>query len=602
MAVTVATGILPFHWSAPPHVSATAQLAALPQTIPDPSGADFASASVPIDARFQAYYATHAGATTLGPALTLALPQVRGWLQVFAEGALFLPGDSPARVPMHPPEAREAALALTRLAAAGTADPATGVISLPLLPVLIAAGSQVPIGGADSGLTYADLRRAIAQANPPPASSRSGAAPALMAAGLLLGPAPTAPQKHPVAAIFRQALMDPAFAPDGWRQDFGRALTGVLSATAGPAGQRMVISVQVFQRQALLSTRPLRPGSLDAPGATVTRLPLGLDFLRTFGPPEVPLTHTVRAWTTAATALLAQPGAADGAVAHVGPAFPLSLTGDTAWVQGALWYAATWRGAAAVAWLPAESVGLSDPGGGPATAAMDALAPDLAAYLDGLGDRVGVTVYDVSRGITYQYNGDGAFIVASSVKVPIMLALLTQLEAQQREPDDNEMSLLTTMIENSNNDSAQVLYEEIGDAPGLSAFMQSVGISGLSASSGTWGWSTITPTAMVQLLARLQAGTILTAADRALALNLMENVESDEQVGVGTMAPAGATVALKDGWVNEPDGLWAMNTSGIVTVGDETYIIAVYTGEGDTLDDGWAIAEHVCDAVARALT
>jgi beta-lactamase class A len=131
--------------------------------------------------------------------------------------------------------------------------------------------------------------------------------------------------------------------------------------------------------------------------------------------------------------------------------------------------------------------------------------------------------------------------------------------------------------------------------------MQSVGISGLSAASGAWGWSTITPAAMVQLLALLQGGKILTPADRALALSLMQNIESDERVGVGTMAPAGATVALKDGWVNEPDGLWAMNSSGIVTLGGETYIIAVYTGEGNTLDDGWAITEHVCDAVARAL-
>jgi hypothetical protein len=78
-------------------------------------------------------------------------------------------------------------------------------------------------------------------------------------------------------------------------------------------------------------------------------------------------------------------------------------------------------------------------------------------------------------------------------------------------------------------------------------------------------------------------------------------VESGEQAGVGTMAPAGETVALKVGWVNELDGLWAMNSSGLVIVGGETYIIAVYTGSNASLDDGWAIAEHVCEAVARAL-
>jgi beta-lactamase class A len=615
LVLEILTGTTFVQRAAPRRVSAADRLAALPQTAPDPDGAVFAGQSVPTDALFQAYYAAHAGATTLGPALTPALPQVGGWLQVFTNGALFMPGDSPARMPRHRLEARDAAEAFAHLVAAGTVDVATGVVALPLLRALIAAGSQVPIGGVDSGLTYADLRRALYLANPPPAGVRRGGAAVMMGMSAGMGPgsadAPpagatpgatsSAPRAYPVAPVFRNALMNPVFAPDGWRGDFGSALTGVLSATAGPVGQRVIISVQVFQRQALLSARPLGPTSMNAPTASVTRLPVGLDYLRTFGPPAIFLAHTLGAWTTGASALLAAPGAADSAVAHVGPAFPLTLTGETAWVSGGLWYAVTWRSAAVEAWLPAGAFTLSNPGG-VVTAAMDALSPDLAAYLAGLGGRVGVVVEDVSRGITYSYNGDAGFTVASSVKVPIMLALLTQLEALHRGPNGDEMSLLTTMIENSNNDSAQALYEEIGDAPGLSAFMQSVGISGLNAASGAWGWSTISPAAMVRLLALLQGGQILTPADRALAFNLMENVESDERVGVGTMAPSGAMVALKDGWVNEPDGLWAMNSSGIVMVHGETYIIAIYTGEGATLDDGWAITEHVCDAVARALT
>jgi beta-lactamase class A len=617
LALEVLTGTTFAQATAPRRPTIAEQLAALPVTLPDPSGAAFVGQSVPTDPRFELYYTTHAGATTLGPALIPALPQAGGWLQVFTAGALFLPGDSPARVPLHPPDARQAALMLARLVAAGTVDQATGVVALPLLGALIAAGSQVPIGGADSPLTYADLRRAVYLANSPPGGTWHNTAGRMMIGGLslgagtvaaLTGPAPDAtPDRsstHAVAMLFRNALLNPGVAPDGWRQDFGNALTGVLSTTAGPADQREGISVQVFQRQALLSTRPLAPGARDdASSVTVARLPIGLDYLRTFGPPAIPLAHPLRAWTIATAALLAQPGAPpDTAVAHVGAAFPLTLTSETAWVGGTLWYGATWRGAVAEAWLPAGAFTLSDPGAGTANAAIDALSPDLAFYLDGLGGRVGVAVYDVSGGVSYQYNGDAEFTVASSVKVPIMLALLTQLEAQQRAPNGDEMSLLTTMIENSNNDSAQALYEEIGDAPGLSAFMQHVGISGLSAASGAWGWSTITPTAMTRLLTLLQGGKILTPADRALALNLMENIESDERVGVGTMAPPGATVALKDGWVNEPDGLWAVNSSGIVTVGGETYIIAVYTGQGETLQDGWAITERVCDEVARALT
>ena len=88
---------------------------------------------------------------------------------------------------------------------------------------------------------------------------------------------------------------------------------------------------------------------------------------------------------------------------------------------------------------------------------------------------------------------------------------------------------------------------------------------------------------------------------RAQALNLMENIESDQQAGIGDTAPVGSTVAMKDGWVPGPDDLWAMNTSGIVTVGKETYILSVYTQEQASLDDGQAIARHVCSTIASLL-
>jgi beta-lactamase class A len=237
-----------------------------------------------------------------------------------------------------------------------------------------------------------------------------------------------------------------------------------------------------------------------------------------------------------------------------------------------------------------------------ASVGFDALDPGLASYLAGLGGRVGAVVYDVTHSITYQYNPGNSFTVASSVKVPIMLALLTKLEAQRREPNGNEMSLLTTMIENSNNDSAQALYEEIGDAPGLAAFAEQVGISGLKPLRGAWGWSTITPQAMVSLLSLLQQGKILTSAHRALAMSLMEHIEVDQRTGVGSTAPPSAIVAMKDGWVPAPDGLWAVNTSGIVTIGPETYIISVYTLDDPDLGAGWAITEHVCGAVAQLLS
>ena len=104
--------------------------------------------------------------------------------------------------------------------------------------------------------------------------------------------------------------------------------------------------------------------------------------------------------------------------------------------------------------------------GSPIWSSFAPLSSSLASYLAGQGSHVSAVIFDVTGNRYYLYNVPKQFYMASSVKVPIMLTLLTQLEQQGREPNAEEMSLLTTMIENSNNDSAQALFDEIGGAPG----------------------------------------------------------------------------------------------------------------------------------------
>ena len=210
-------------------------------------------------------------------------------------------------------------------------------------------------------------------------------------------------------------------------------------------------------------------------------------------------------------------------------------------------------------------------------------------------------VYDVTHRRYFSYGAPGQFIAASSMKVPILLAFLNTIEQQGRGPTDGERGLMTTMIENSNNDSATALYNEVGGAPGVAAYMQRIGVSGLSVNPKAWGWSLISPWTMVNLLTLLNAGAILTPQDRTLALTLMENVEADERVGVGDTAPPGATVAMKDGWVIGPDGLWAVNSSGIVTTRGETYIIAAYTQGQPSLGAGQSTIRQICATVAARL-
>jgi hypothetical protein len=311
------------------------------------------------------------------------------------------------------------------------------------------------------------------------------------------------------------------------------------------------------------------------------------------------------AWTNQAVALSAAAGDETSVTVHLGANFPLTLTAQSS-AAGSLWYRATSQtpGRLAVGWLPASSVTFLEPAGR-ASAGMDALDLDLAAYLNGLGQRIGVDVFDVTRGVDYTYNSDLPFYAASSMKVPIMLALLGQLNGRHREPTTDQISLMTAMIENSSNDAATELYEEIGWQRGMRQFMEGVGIGGLYAEVPTigWGHSTITPAAMVALLAGLHNNTILGDDDRAFALRLMRHVESDQRVGVGDSSPAGATIEMKDGWTSAADeaGPYVMNSSGIVTLGAETYIIAVYTSRNQSYPEAFDIARHVCKVVGEKL-
>lgn len=561
--------------------------------------------SIPLDLSvsplFSSYYTLHSGATSLGVPLTAAFETEYGWLQFFASGALLLP----VLQQKHAPDANDPQpqAVWIELIDAGVRDQDTGILRLPLLQALLSVGSLVPVFEGSS-LTYADLRKATAFSSMVVApvddrhivSLQTGIADIFVPEGARSQRAVGHLVPLPIWNYIHRADVS----PDGWGADFGTPLSEALPLSVTINGSVHHLMIQAFWGDAVV----LDLSSLDATGQPqVSRLETGSAYLRTVGPPAAMPAALQQAWSLGDTVLLEAPGTGQQE-AHIGQDFPLLLLGDASWNSGTLWYRVRWTtpGGSFDGWIKASAITFTSPGSVPAWASIDALSPDLAAYLASEAGNVGVAIYDVTHQRYYVSNADSQFITGSSIKVPIMLTLLDQTESQGREPDSNEMALLTTMIENSNNDSAAALfYGEIGGAAGVGSYLQSIGINNLNLDADAFGWSLITPLAMVTLLTKLYEGSILTAEDRNLALSLMEQIESDQQVGVGDTAPAGATVAMKDGWVIGPDGLWNMNSSGIVTLGSETYIIAVYSQGQNSLDDGHAIVQHVCGAVAALL-
>lgn len=540
---------------------------------------------------FEGYYQKHNGKTSLGAPITTAFPTNRGWLQFYSLGALFLPDKQQS-------ELEGAKDVVAGLISTGVTDRSTGVERLSLLPSLLNAGSQVPIGGQGSSLTYVNVRRMMSSSllTKHAVSSPSLSKNVFVKMGTFLG--------QEVGHFIPQSLwtyMNRAdVSPDSWVKDFGLPETEVISFTAKKDGQLHHMQIQVFERDALL----LDQDALDASGQPVVqRVTSGLDYLNTLGGPDIAVKTQQTVWAQGISPLLSLP-AKGQEVAHVGENFPLTLLGEAQWQSGMLWYHVQWSApkTSGNGWITASAVSYNSPSSMLSHASVDVLSSDLGKYLSQNGDRVGVAVYDMTRQRTYTYNGNIPFAMASSMKVPIMLAFFDKLESQGQEPDDDQMQLLTTMIENSDNDSASSLFfDELGGAEAITNYLQKIGVAGLTPDGDSWGYSTITPQTMVTLLTLLQQGKILTPYDRSIALNLMRNVETDQQVGVGDTTPQGASVALKDGWVVGPDSLWVMNSSGIVTRGKEIYIIAVYTQRQNALEDGQSIVRRVCKTIADKL-
>jgi hypothetical protein len=554
------------------------------------------TSQIPVDSAISGYYLSHAGAATLGAPLTPAFPVAQGWIQFFAGGALLLPAQPASTTKSTTPSDQ----ATDALLAQGTLDTQTGVYRLPLVFTLLTLGSNATIGDS---LTYVDLRSATdptkmftqpAKTDADDTAQATETQPVFVPAGTRDG------QKvgHVVPASLWNYLNRADVSPDGWQDDWGLPLTEALAFTMTQQGSAHKMAVQVFWQGALVEDDTDDAGSSQP---AISILATGTDYLRTVGLPTVNPGSLTTVWANGDLAVLDAPAGHE--TVHIGINFPLTLQGDGQWLNGDLWYHVQWQApkTSGQGWVPASATTYTNPGGQTAWASFDVLSPDLASYLSNLQPHIAAVAYDLTRGRYYTFNMNGQFITGSSIKVFIMSAFYNMIEHQGREPNSTEFGLLTIMIENSDNNAASALYDEIGRAAGMTRFLRGIGIADMHPDNVSWGYSLITPLAMVHLLTMLHDGKLLNDAHRKQAFYWMENIELDQRNGACLTAPAGATCAMKDGWLPGPDGFWAANSSGIITVGQETYIMSVYTNGQNALGDNWNILNHVYGVIASIL-
>lgn len=243
---------------------------------------------------------------------------------------------------------------------------------------------------------------------------------------------------------------------------------------------------------------------------------------------------------------------------------------------------------------PSSSMAVSSPAVSTHQAAhREAFGETARSYVSTRSGTVQAAVYDATTGQTWTLGPGTPQDEASVIKVDILETLLAQHRARGTPRGTalsaSDLALTQEMIEDSDNDAATALWNEVGGPQGIGTYNASLGLTDttpsncLSCAGFAWpGWGLSTTTAADQialLRALVQPNSHLTETQRTFALGLMERVTPLQRWGVTTGVPLQATVALKNGWLplTSEDNDWQINSIGWISGAGRDYLIAVLT-------------------------
>jgi beta-lactamase class A len=228
--------------------------------------------------------------------------------------------------------------------------------------------------------------------------------------------------------------------------------------------------------------------------------------------------------------------------------------------------------------------------------------PDFRSYMEGLENRVGAAVLDLTTGKIYVWHPHQTFDTGSIVKVQIAEAVLHRAQIEDRPLTAYEVDNMDSMITESDNDSATRLWNEVGGTVGVGEYDGEVGMTDTTLDYH-WGLTTTTAPDNVRLLKNLIAPSpLLTRERQQYLLNLMKEVTDWQRWGVSSGPAADSTVALKNGWLPLPDERqWIVNSIGWVKGQGRNYVIAVLTDENPSQGYGISAIEQISSYVWNGL-
>ena len=112
---------------------------------------------------------------------------------------------------------------------------------------------------------------------------------------------------------------------------------------------------------------------------------------------------------------------------------------------------------------------------------LTSLEQQLRSVLSGASSDVGVAALDLTSGETVSINGNTAFPMASTVKVAVAAAYLSQVDHGRRSLDDKisgqtASSLMERMMIHSDNRATDILMRDLGGPQGIQKFVDYVGL------------------------------------------------------------------------------------------------------------------------------
>jgi beta-lactamase class A len=256
---------------------------------------------------------------------------------------------------------------------------------------------------------------------------------------------------------------------------------------------------------------------------------------------------------------------------------------------------------------PAPSTATAAPAVAPAASASPANGPlgaQAQAYLAGRRGRVEVAVYDLSAGQQWTLGDQAPQAAASVVDLEILEAVLSQRTSQRTVLSLTEQELTPPMIEQSDNEAATTMWEDVGGTKGMRAFDHKAGLTHTSpsdclqcpgSSAPGSGLTTSTAQDQIALLRPLvRSNRVLDKNDQKYALYLLENVTSSQRWGVSSGVPAGVTVALKNGWLpGAGNSGWQVNSVGLVSGDGRDYLMAVFSAGNPSEQYGIDTLSHL---------